>query len=235
MSGAPTFAMNFPSSIHSLKKAWGRYEEISSASESKVGTISIPGDTLKKIAERIKNIEDIKKEIGEIYNQTKILLINPFNEFKAPVLPLGLASIAGYLKNKNKDIEISVIDAWAENLNFQKLKDRVCQSGADIIGVTVVSPRYDKAKKTIEICREALPNSLIVAGGPHISALPTETLNDIPQLDICVIGEGELTTPDLLKNLDNLGKVDGIAFRKEGKITRTKPKRYSLKYGHRWK
>src|SRR3989339_2164218 len=56
----------YMASLSSLKKAWGRYEEISSASESKVWTISIPGDTLKKIAERIKNIEDIKKEIGEI-------------------------------------------------------------------------------------------------------------------------------------------------------------------------
>ena len=163
-------------------------------------------------------------------NQTKILLINPFNEFKAPVLPLGLASIAGYLKNKNKDIEISVIDAWAENLNFQKLKDRVCQSGADIIGVTVVSPRYDKAKKTIEICREALPNSLIVAGGPHISALPTETLNDIPQLDICVIFEGEITMNELVnafQNKSSFSEIDGIAYRdKNNEIKTAKPREY---------
>jgi hypothetical protein len=97
-------------------------------------------------------------------NQIKVLLINPPSEFKHPVLPLGLASIAAYLK-KNK-IDVSILDAWAEKIKFNELENRVRQSRADIIGIYMVSPRYDKTKTAIEICRQALPNSIIIAGTP---------------------------------------------------------------------
>ena len=153
----------------------------------------------------------------------KILFVNPLSEFKNPIMPLGLASIAAYLKNKEKDIDIQIIDAWAENLNFENLKIMASRTGADIIGIYMLSPRYDQAKKTIEICRQALPGSLIVAGGPHTSALPVETLQEIPQLDIAVIGEGEITMMELISGLP-YSKIDGFAYRENGKLKTTKPR-----------
>ena len=147
----------------------------------------------------------------------RILLINPPSEFKTPVLPLGLASIAAYLKSKDRTIDISVIDAWAEDLNFEELKQRIAETHADIAGVYIVSPRYDQGKKTIEACREALPKATIIAGGPHPSAIPIETLNDIPQLDICVIGEGEITMHELVNGY-SLSAIRGIAFREKNEI-----------------
>jgi len=157
----------------------------------------------------------------------KILLINPPSELKTPVLPLGLAYIAAYLVN-NK-INVSVIDALAENISFQELKDKLSRSKADIIGIYMVSPRYDEAKTTIEICRQVLPSSVIIAGGPHPSAVPIETLKEIPQLNICAVGEGEITMLELIKcfqNGSNFSTVDGIAFREKntGKIIITKPR-----------
>lgn len=156
-------------------------------------------------------------------NFPKILLVNPPSEFRMPVLPLGLASIAAYLKSKEKDIDISIIDAWAENLSFDEIEKKVAQSQADIIGVYMISPRYNKAKATIEICRRARQNSLIIAGGPHASAVPGETLEDIPQLDICAIGEGEITMYELIKGLP-LATVEGIAYRDGKEIKITKPR-----------
>ncbi len=49
----------------SLEKAWERYNEISYASESKAGSISIEGSALAKIMADIHNIDDIKKAITE--------------------------------------------------------------------------------------------------------------------------------------------------------------------------
>ena len=56
----------YMASLASLEKAWGRYGEISYASESKSGTISISGDSLKKIMANIKTMDDIKKEITDV-------------------------------------------------------------------------------------------------------------------------------------------------------------------------
>jgi len=153
----------------------------------------------------------------------KILLINPPNESRAFSMPMGLASIAAYLKSKNKNIDISAIDAWAEKLEPAELANRISRTAADIIGIYMVSPRYDQAKSTIEICRKALPNSIIIAGGPHPSALPAETLKKIPELDICAIGEGELTMQELVKS-QPIETINGIAYRDGKEIKLTSPR-----------
>jgi len=53
----------YMASLASLNKAWERYKEISYASESRVGSIAVSGESLKKIMAGVNNIEDIKKEI----------------------------------------------------------------------------------------------------------------------------------------------------------------------------
>ena len=55
----------YMASLASLEKAWERYKELSFASESKMGTVTISGDILKKIMLGIKNIDDIKKAVIE--------------------------------------------------------------------------------------------------------------------------------------------------------------------------
>jgi len=55
----------YMSSLSSLQKAWERYKEISYASESKMGVVTISGEALKKIMVGIKNMDDIKSAIAE--------------------------------------------------------------------------------------------------------------------------------------------------------------------------
>ncbi|MCX6754551.1 MAG: GspE/PulE family protein [Candidatus Nomurabacteria bacterium] len=55
----------YMASIASLEKAWERYKEISYASESGRGTVTISGDVLKTLMAGIKNMDDIKKAITE--------------------------------------------------------------------------------------------------------------------------------------------------------------------------
>lgn len=56
----------YMASLASLEKVWERYKEISYASLSQMGTVTISGEALKKIMAGIKNMEDIKKAIIEI-------------------------------------------------------------------------------------------------------------------------------------------------------------------------
>jgi len=55
----------YMTSLASLKKAWDRYNEISYASESKVGAVTISGEALKKIMLNIQTMDDIKNAISE--------------------------------------------------------------------------------------------------------------------------------------------------------------------------
>ena len=49
----------------SLEKAWERYKEISYASESKMGAVTVSGEVLKTLMSGIKNMDDIKNAIIE--------------------------------------------------------------------------------------------------------------------------------------------------------------------------
>jgi type IV pilus assembly protein PilB len=53
----------YMASLTSLKKAWDRYKEISYASESKVGAVTVSGEALKKIMLNIKSMDDIRSAI----------------------------------------------------------------------------------------------------------------------------------------------------------------------------
>ncbi len=55
----------YMASLSSLERAWERYKEISYASETKIGAVTISGEVLKKMMEGIKNMDDIKNAIAE--------------------------------------------------------------------------------------------------------------------------------------------------------------------------
>jgi type IV pilus assembly protein PilB len=55
----------YMASLTSLQKAWDRYKEISYASKSKIGTVTISGEALKKIMLNIKSLDDIKNAISD--------------------------------------------------------------------------------------------------------------------------------------------------------------------------
>ncbi len=70
----------YMASTASLEKVWERYKEISYASESKVGSIAISGESLKKMMVGLKNIDDIKRAIikieqGKLHTTSHILEI----------------------------------------------------------------------------------------------------------------------------------------------------------------
>jgi radical SAM superfamily enzyme YgiQ (UPF0313 family) len=81
-----------------------------------------------------------------------------------------------------------------------------------------------------EICarlKQVNPQITTIVGGPHITAIPEETMTRYPDIDIAVIGEGEETIIELLKALENkrdLNLIKGIAYRDNGVLKFTSPR-----------
>ena len=120
----------------------------------------------------------------------RVLLINPPSQSPQPVMPLGLAYLAAALEQDG--FPVSVIDAWAEGLDFPELKRRIAAlDDVGLIGVTMMSPTYPTALETIRTARAACPRARIVTGGTHPSALPKQPLRDCPELDFTIAGEGD--------------------------------------------
>ncbi|MCX8181866.1 MAG: B12-binding domain-containing radical SAM protein [Candidatus Methanomethyliaceae archaeon] len=164
----------------------------------------------------------------------KVVLVNPPTTasletvatlgLKAP--PLGLAYIAAAIKKEGYDV--SIIDSVALDISHHKLGEILQREHPDVIGVTSTTPTIYDAMKSVTIAKNVCPDSITIMGGCHITFLPEETMGECTSLDIGVIGEGEATVVDLLNAFEAkkpLSEVDGIVYRKDAKLVRTRPRR----------
>ncbi len=143
----------------------------------------------------------------------KLAAFGPTNE------PLGLAYIASYLEARG--VEVKICDAPALHLQAAAIGKRAADERFDLLGVTMLTPMYHRSLEVLKAVRQTAPGIRTVAGGPHPTVLPEQTLLEIPELDFVVIGEGEITTHELAEALEGkrpMDSVEGIAFRKNGHI-----------------
>jgi B12-binding domain/radical SAM domain protein len=83
-------------------------------------------------------------------------------------------------------------------------------------GIMIYSFTTRQAAKVFMEVKNAGTDSIFIAGGPHPSGVPAETLE---YFDYVVLGEGEETLPELVKTLQeggDPGKVRGIAYKDPG-------------------
>lgn len=95
-----------------------------------------------------------------------------------------------------------------------------------ILGISMMTPQFNAAVKIAQKAKERNPDTVVVVGGFHPTALPTETLKE-DSLDIVVSGEGEYTMLDLVKTLaegKNPKSVQGIYFKENGQIISNAPR-----------
>ncbi|MGH7812493.1 MAG: B12-binding domain-containing radical SAM protein [Candidatus Binataceae bacterium] len=92
---------------------------------------------------------------------------------------------------------------------------------SEVIGFSCMfSQDWSYAKLLVEAIRRKFPQALIVAGGEHITAVPSFTLETCPAIDLCVLGEGEEAIVEIVNCFaagGDFSQLKGIAFRRNGK------------------
>jgi radical SAM superfamily enzyme YgiQ (UPF0313 family) len=128
---------------------------------------------------------------------------------------LGLACIASVLERDG--VEVRVVDAAADSIGYEDILRRIRHFRPDVIGAGGQTP---VSHRSLEIFRRAKrqisPDIITLAGGPHFSFTARESLEQCPELDIVVRGEGEATISHLCRALsgqNHLGAVAGITWR----------------------
>lgn len=147
----------------------------------------------------------------------KVVLVNPAQYAGYPQPPMGLALIAAILEKEG--YEVTVIDANALNLRPSEVTPLI--TGADVVGLTAMTPTIGQAISIARHLKPANPNLTIILGGAHATLLPAETLATAPEIDIIVKGEGEKTIVTLLQALAEkqaLDDIAGISYRQDGQI-----------------
>jgi anaerobic magnesium-protoporphyrin IX monomethyl ester cyclase len=139
---------------------------------------------------------------------SRLRLYRWYAPFSSREAPLGLIYLASHL-SKNK-INVALIDG--EQVGRRKLIEKILSAKPAIIGLTSTTFSFFEAAQTIKAIRQRLPETIIIMGGPHVSAIPADTLLRIPQLDACVAGEGEETLQEICSGVSP-GAINGLCWR----------------------
>lgn len=161
----------------------------------------------------------------------RIILINPpkdlmayggFLDFASISPPIGLAYVAASLEKAGH--QVTFIDSDPMGLTFHQVVNTAVSEKPDVIGLTGMTAMMDIVFDLAKAIKRKDKKIITVLGGVHASALPRQTMEEEPFIDILVKGEGEKTVVELMEALDseqyvkNLKKVKGISYREKGEI-----------------
>lgn len=147
----------------------------------------------------------------------KIVLAVPLSRTHYVVPPIGLGYLATALRNEGFH-DIIIVDCLKENLVLNALGKRLEQLKPAVVGFQVYSYDFPFVLNAITTLKELLPNTIIIIGGPHVSATQAAALREMAGADFGFIGEGEPGLPLLMRRLlrnENilLGDIPGLVYR----------------------
>lgn len=124
----------------------------------------------------------------------------------------SLRTFSGVYKDNIELIEFTI------NNHLDDIIIDIYKKQADFIGFSCYIWNIDMITKIVPELRKLMPKVKIWFGGPEVSYDVRDCLNTHKGLDGIVIGEGEQTFLELVKyylgDLDSLGQIDGIAYKK---------------------
>ncbi len=127
--------------------------------------------------------------------------------------PFYLAYTASLLRENNYDVQ--VLDAVALDWSEQFFLRRVYELNPDIILFETTTPTINSdLELTMKIKEKIL--SYIIFAGAHVTTFPTQIIEENSQVDFVMLGEYEFAFLELVKCLENKGKIDelkGIGYR----------------------
>ncbi|MFC1646381.1 B12-binding domain-containing radical SAM protein [Candidatus Omnitrophota bacterium] len=148
----------------------------------------------------------------------KVFLVNPYFTSHIIIPPLGLGYLSSYIKKKQPDVKISIIDCLRDNIKNERLSRMIEQEKPDLVGLTTYSLFFDSVKDIIRKIKAYESGIKIVIGGPHVSALPEFSLKDTNG-DFAIFGEGEETFSELVRTLqdreNDFSAVKGLCYRNQ--------------------
>ena len=119
-----------------------------------------------------------------------------------------------------RTLEDSSAPIWAE------IRSAITEFDPGIVGISSKTQNFPSAMRVARIAKEHNPGTLVVLGGPHATLSTTSAL-DCPDIDVAVLGEGEMTLVELIDVWEkgaSLGEVAGLAYRQDGRKAFTPPR-----------
>ena len=152
------------------------------------------------------------------------------------LIPLGIASIAGYLREKGWGV--GVLDCPALRINAEDVYEIIEERDPEILAFSTTTYSLSKALELAKYIRINFPNKLTLLGGSHANVAGKSTADRYEAFDIIAnSSDGELVAHELTKSYSStnydrntflndynlLQNINGIIFRKGKDIVQTLP------------
>ena len=153
-----------------------------------------------------------------------VLLVMPktgylWGEWDTP--PIGITYVSAYLKANH-------VNVYTVNMNLEDddvhdvLEREIGKHDIDILGTGELVVNLKKIQEIVRAAKTIKPNIKVWIGGSLVTHSPYETMALVPEADFGMIGEGEVTSLELVKMLENaphygdddISKVDGLIVRR---------------------
>lgn len=152
-----------------------------------------------------------------------LLFVEPVSEYLPMPMRLGfyfpnigILTIAAYLQQHSHDVKI--IDMIALNLAWEDIPSLIKNERPDLVGISGLTKNAYMCMGLAKIIKQVDHRIVTVLGGAHFSLVPEESLRICKEIDYIIIGEGEITFLELIKNLlaekkkEAMSKIEGVAY-----------------------
>ncbi|HAJ56602.1 MAG TPA: hypothetical protein DCL35_02405 [Candidatus Omnitrophica bacterium] len=160
-----------------------------------------------------------------------IVLLSPpsrmINHYRPPV---GLMYVGGFLTHHGLRVKIIDVllkeqirnDRFFDTIEItlnrvrQQMLDEFAKVKTKIVGISCYTPEYPEVLDLAKAIRKIDPQVKLIAGGIHATLYPQELLEE-GEIDFCVLGEGEVTTLELVRKLlsnpkGSFAQIHGLAY-----------------------
>ena len=146
-----------------------------------------------------------------------------FQPFLPISIPMGIGYIAASLESNG--INFKIVDEQVERGCFEIINHYVKKMERPyIFGFSVLTATLKSALTLSEKLKKRYPDSIVIFGGIHPTAMPDEVLS-YDSVDIVLRGEGEYLIEELyhlLKHHKDFSHLDSLSFRRKGQIVHNK-------------
>lgn len=130
--------------------------------------------------------------------------------------PTALCLLAAMVKDI---VEVRILDAQFRNLSRESFQEEIRSYRPDFVGLSLLTSEYEQALYcAATLVKGCDPGITVIAGGVHVTTMPDRALEEAPEIDWCVVGEGEHVLAGLLLHLTRGGPLPtvGLGYRREG-------------------
>lgn len=159
-------------------------------------------------------------------NPGQVLLIRPPDPLQDAALlshtrPMNLAALAAVLREAG--LTVAICDFEVTPYHPQRLHSLLRKLQPAVVGISCTTPTMINGGRVAAAIKAFAPAIRTVAGGPHPSALPEQTLQEFAGFDCLVYGEGEMTLLELCQRGD-CAEILGLVWRDGEKIVVNPPR-----------